>query len=326
MSRGFTSIAAALLLLNIFSAPIHAQVPEQSAPAPLGDVVDIGGRKLHLRCIGKGGPTVVTENGAGGFSIDWFLVQKQVSSFTRICSYDRAGYAWSDRGPTIDTVEQTMDDLHLLLHAASIPAPYILVGQSIGGLYIRAYQRRYPEEVVGLVLVDATPEEDLGYTVNGVDKTGITMTYAEMESVYAPYIKNPPPPRTLPDKVEEPRDRLPPELQTARLWAERNFLAHIDMPHSWITAESWKEEFAGLRRLRLAKPNVLGNLPLIVIARGRRTDPVLSKREAELATMSSAGSERIASESDHEIHLYQPEVVTRAIQDVKAMAEHKARQ
>jgi len=289
---------------------------EDSAPAPLGQMVDIGGRRLHLHCTGTGSPVVVVENGSSGFSIDWALVQEPVSKFTQICTYDRAGFAWSDHGPTINTVEETMDDLHLLLRTALIAPPYVLVGQSVGGLYVRAYQRRYPEEVAGLVLVDATPEDDAHYSVNGTDKLGIEMTYEEMQAAYAGYIKNPPPlPRPW-TEAPEPFDRLSPALKKARVWAINKWLAEIDQPHWWITSESWKEEFVALRRLRLARPYVLGDLPLVVLHRGRRSDPTLDKREAELAKMSRVGVEQVAAESDHQIHLYQPDLVTHAIRDL----------
>src|SRR5689334_23107309 len=136
---------------------------QDSAPPTLVRLVDIGVRRLHLHCTGSGSPTVLTESCSSSFSIEWALVQGQVDKFTRICSYDRAGFAWSDHGPAENTVEETMDDLHRLLRTAGISGPYVLVGHSIGGMYVRAYQRRYPDEVVGLVLVDATPEEDAEY-------------------------------------------------------------------------------------------------------------------------------------------------------------------
>jgi pimeloyl-ACP methyl ester carboxylesterase len=300
-------------------APSSASHPDWDvAPAPLGQLVDVGGRKLHLHCRGKGSPTVIVENGSSGFSIDWFFVQAKVERFTSICTYDRAGFAWSDHGPTMNTVEETMDDLSLLLRTVLIRPPYILVGQSIGGLYIRAFQRRHPEDVVGLVLVDATPEEDARYLVNGVDKAGIDMTYEEMKSVYAPLLLKPAVEPKLPDEVDEPLDKLPPNLQRARMWASRKFVREYipDNAHWWIAAESWKEEFVALRRLRLAHPYVLGNLPLIVLHRGRRSDPELDRREEELAKMSRIGVARIAPDSDHYIHLYQPELVSQAIRDV----------
>jgi pimeloyl-ACP methyl ester carboxylesterase len=310
-------------------APTNASHPEWDiAPAPLGRLVDLGGRKLHLHCTGSGSPTVIVENGSSGFSIDWFFVQAKTQRFTRICTYDRAGFAWSDLGPTMNTVEETMDDLSLVLRSASIRPPYILVGQSIGGLYIRAYQRRHSADVVGMVLVDATPEDDARYLVNGVDKAGIEMTYAEMKSVYAPLLMKPPGDVELPDAVDEPLDKLPPDLQRARMWASRKFVREYipDNAHWWIAAESWKQEFVALRHLRLAHPYVLGDLPLIVLHRGRRTTPDLDRREEELAKMSRTGVFRVAPDSDHYIHLYQPELVSQAIREVfDAAARRSAR-
>jgi hypothetical protein len=173
-----------------------------------------------------------------------------------------------------------------------------------------------------MVLVDATPEDDARYLVNGVDKAGIDMTYEEMKSVYAPLLTKQPSPPELPNAIDEPIDRLPPDLQRARMWASRKFVREYipDNAHWWITAESWKEEFVALRRLRLSEPHILGNLPLIVLHRGRRTTPDLDRREEELAKMSGIGVARVAAESDHYIHLYQPDLVTQAIHEVFAVA------
>ena len=131
-----TQVLSAFLLVS--AAVLKAQEP---VPPPLGELVDIGGRRLHIHCTGSGSPTVVTESGSSSFSIEWALVQNRVSAFTQICSYDRAGFAWSDRGPAENTVEETMDDLYLLLRAAHLQPPYVLVGHSLGGMYVRAYQR-----------------------------------------------------------------------------------------------------------------------------------------------------------------------------------------
>jgi len=296
-----------------------------AAPPPPGRLVDIGGRRLHIHCSGSGSPTVITESGSSSFSIEWALVQDRVSSFTRICSYDRAGFAWSDRGPAENTVEETMDDLHRLLRAAGVAPPYLLVGHSIGGMYVRAYQRRYPEQVVGLVLVDATPEEDLEYSYNGKSTPGVQLTYDQLAAAYAPYIKNPPPPLALPIAVDTPYNRLSPALQRAEVWAERLWRSRIDMPHSWISAESWRQEFVALLQLRRATPHALGDLPLIVLRRGRRTNDVLNQREADLVALSSRGKLVVATESDHEIQLYQPELVVQAIKDVLGSRPPRAR-
>lgn len=307
-----------LLCAALLAALPTALFAQDSAatPPPTGKLVDIGGRRLHIRCVGSGAPTVITESGSSSFSIEWALVQDKVAPLTRICSYDRAGFAWSDRGPEENTVEETMDDLHHLLRAAALPPPYVLVGHSIGGMYIQAYQRRYPDEVDGLILVDATPEEDLGYSWNGKDTPGIFLTYDQLASVYAPYLKNPPPPLALPTAVDTPYNKLPPALQRAEIWAERLWRSRVDMPHSWISAESWRQEFVALRKRRLATPHALGNLPLIVLRRGRRTTDVLNQREADLVALSSVGKLVVATESDHEIQLYQPDLVAQAIRDV----------
>ncbi len=98
------------------------------------------------------------------------------------------------------------------------------------------------------------------------------------------------------------------------------------MSHSWITAESWRQEFVALRQLRLATSHALGDLPLIVLRRGRRTNDVLNQREADLVALSSVGKLVIATESDHEIQLYQPDLVVQAIRDViEETLSHPAR-
>jgi pimeloyl-ACP methyl ester carboxylesterase len=296
-----------------------------AVPPPIGRLVDIGGRRLHLNCTGKGSPAVIVENGSSSFSIEWALVQPKVATFTRMCTYDRAGYAWSDRGPEDNTVEETMDDLHQLLRIADVPSPYVLVGHSIGGMYVRAYQRRYPADVVGLVLVDATPEEDLEYSSNGKSVAGVFLSWDQLAQAYAPFLKDPPPPRALPTSLDPPDDRLSPELRRDLLWAYRTWLSRIDMPHSWVTAESWREEFVALRSLRLASPHALGALPLIVLRRGLRTNDILNQREADLAALSTVGKLVVAPTSDHEIHLWEPDLVVTAIQDVVTAARGRVK-
>jgi pimeloyl-ACP methyl ester carboxylesterase len=122
-------------------------------------LVDIGGYRLHIHVTGKGDPTVVLIAGAGDFSFDWSLVQPGVARFTRVCSYDRAGSAWSDLGPTPRTMKQEAYELHLLLQKAGLRGPFILVGHSQGGLIARVYADQYPEEVAGMVLADSTHED-----------------------------------------------------------------------------------------------------------------------------------------------------------------------
>ena len=125
---------------------------------PPGTLVDVGGYRLHLHCVGEGSPTVIMEAGGGGNVLHWMLVQPAIAQSTRVCAYDRAGMGWSEPGPLPRTPQQIVAELHTLLSTASIPGPYILVGHSIGGKYARLYASQYPHDVVGLVLVDARHE------------------------------------------------------------------------------------------------------------------------------------------------------------------------
>src|SRR2546430_2574221 len=146
-----------LLLLGLSSQAIASAVDASHYPAP-GKLVDIGGYRLHIHCTGTGSPTVILDAGLGGTSLDWSKVQPAVARFTRVCSYDRAGYGWSDTGPGPRTSQQIVKELHLLLMHAQISGPYLLVGHSVGGLNMRLYAYRYPHEVAGMVLLDSTSE------------------------------------------------------------------------------------------------------------------------------------------------------------------------
>ncbi|HEY4832629.1 MAG TPA: alpha/beta hydrolase [Waddliaceae bacterium] len=130
---------------------------------PSGRLVDIGGYKLHLdvRGEGQGKITVVCDAGLGGTSLGWSLVQAEVSKFARICSYDRAGYAWSDPSSSKRTSINIANELHLLLEKAKVSGPYILVGHSFGGANMMVFADLYPEETIGVILVDSVHEDML---------------------------------------------------------------------------------------------------------------------------------------------------------------------
>ncbi|MEO6456808.1 MAG: alpha/beta hydrolase [Chloroflexia bacterium] len=118
-------------------------------------LVDIGGRRLYITCMGEGSPTVILEHGMATESGSWATVQQVVAQFTRVCAFDRAGRGTSDPAHTPRTSEDMVADLHALLANANVPGPYILVGNSLGGFNARIFAHKYPDEVVGLVLVDS---------------------------------------------------------------------------------------------------------------------------------------------------------------------------
>jgi len=122
----------------------------------LGSLYVVDGYKMHLYCTGQGSPTIVLDAGLGNDSLIWANVQPELSKTTRACSYDRAGFGWSDPQPGPRDAEHIADELHRLLRQAAITGPVVLMGHSIAGLYIRAYAARYPDSLSGLVFVDSS--------------------------------------------------------------------------------------------------------------------------------------------------------------------------
>src|ERR1700690_1093860 len=119
-----------------------------------GQLVNIGGRRINLHCMGAGSPTVVLMAGIFSWSVVWYKTQPVIAQKTRVCAFDRAGYGFSDPGPRPQILSDVVDDLHAALNAGPISGPYVLVGHSLGGIEARLYAQRWPNEVVGMVLVD----------------------------------------------------------------------------------------------------------------------------------------------------------------------------
>jgi len=278
-------------------------------PAPPGRLVDIGGRKLHLNCTGSGSPTVVLVAGGSAFAIDWTLVQAPLANSTRVCSYDRAGLGWSDDGPADETVEQTVGDLHALLQRAGEHGPYVLVGASIGGIFIRAYQRAFPSDVAALVFSNSANR--VGLAANGANGLLWSLSEDQIRSAF-PF---PPPPGPAPSREGDPFDRLPAELQAARLQFDVQLYEKIQR-QSPASMLSWRKEF--LREFDETESGTppLGALPVVVIS----SDPIradASRSRDGLAARRPLFSTNttlvVAKGSGHEIHLYQPDTVVDAI-------------
>ena len=154
----------ALLILLLAVGSIYEALGRRAAAnryPPRGQMVDIGGRRVHIDCRGTGAPTVILEAGLGtGGTIDWTLVHDRLAAFTRTCAYDRAGIMWSDPGNRPQHAATVAEDLHATLAAAGISGPLVLVGHSVGGPYVRTYAGRYGDQVAGLVMVDpSTPDQ-----------------------------------------------------------------------------------------------------------------------------------------------------------------------
>ena len=130
------------------------------SPAP-GQLVDIGGRRLHLHCAGSGSPTVILESGLGEPAAYWGWISTAVAHDTQVCAYDRAGRGWSDPAPVPQDGVAVAMDLHALLDGGHVNGPLVLVGHSTGAQYVRIFAGRYPERVAGMVLLDGQPAEAL---------------------------------------------------------------------------------------------------------------------------------------------------------------------
>ena len=124
-----------------------------------GQLVDVGGHRLHLRCTGSGTPTVLLEAGLGETGAYWEWISPAVARDTKVCVYDRAGRGWSDPVALPQDGVAVATDLHLLLDRAHVPGPFVLVGHSSGAQYVRIFAGRYPEQVAGMVLLDGQPAE-----------------------------------------------------------------------------------------------------------------------------------------------------------------------
>ena len=304
------------IAITLFAAilPVSEQPKAPQYYPPPGRLIQIGSRQLHLDCTGHGNPTVILVSGGDAYSIDWALVQPRIAQRTRVCSYDRAGLGWSDPGPADETVEQTVADLHALLTAAGEKRPYILVGASVGGSFIRAYQRAFPEDVAALVFSNSA--NHIGLNVKGKTSLIWDLTEEEIRSAYPL-----PPSNKGPEPTHEgkPFDRLPRELQSVRLWLDQRLWK------SWnpVTAKpemvlSWRKEFLReFDEVNGSTSPILGKLPVNVIS----SNPVLGRDECHshsnaaacLDFLSTNSVHITATGSGHEIHLYQPDTVVRAI-------------
>jgi pimeloyl-ACP methyl ester carboxylesterase len=134
---------------------VRESLDARAFPAP-GQLVDVGGYRLHLHCTGSGSPTVILEPGQGGVSSDFGWIAPAVAQDSTVCVYDRPGRGWSDAADGPQDGDQIAANLHTLLDRAHVPGPYVLAGHSFGGLYVQAFAAQYPEQVAGLVLLDST--------------------------------------------------------------------------------------------------------------------------------------------------------------------------
>jgi pimeloyl-ACP methyl ester carboxylesterase len=278
---------------------------------------------MHIHCTGSGLPTVVLEAGASSFSIDWSLVQPEIAKTNRVCSYDRGRLGWSDPRPE-DTAESILRDLRALLAASGEKGPYVLTGASMGGIYVRLFQLRYPAEVAGMVLVDPTHELRLFTTYEGKPVPIALLTAEQYRSV----LPNSPVkiPRRSP-QTGDPFTRLPEELYRMRVQLDQRTIdSYPDSVGPDVVArraEAERATLAELNRARTKTPHALHSLPLVILTRGFDTDKERIAAYDELAKLSTRSRHTVVQDAGHEIHLYRPAAVIEAIREVISLTRSR---
>lgn len=306
-------LLAAALLLAVIGATYEAAMAAGDAKRypPPGRLVDVGGRRLHLHCVGEGMPTVVLISGLGGSSLLWERVQSALAPATRVCAYDRAGIGWSDPSGVPPTPTAVASELRILLASAGRRPPYLLVGASVGGKYARMYVEQSPQEVHGLVLVDArhesvdaalTPEQQAA-ALAGAERDGRLYWLLGRLGVMRVFGAQ------LAAGTSPGAAALDPETATL-LMLHASRTKDIDA----MLAES-ATMTADDGRLRTARG--LGALPVVVLAADSSVQDAGWHAAQELqARLSSNSRLVVVPQSSHFIPLDQPQAVADAIADV----------
>jgi pimeloyl-ACP methyl ester carboxylesterase len=255
-------------------------------PMP-GQLIDVGGHRLHLRCTGAGTPTVVLEPGAGEMSSNLGWIAPAVARNTRVCVYDRAGRGWSEPASTAQDGAQIATDLHTLLQRGHVPGPYVLAGHSFGGLYVLTFAARYPDQVAGMVLVDSTapasaanpPTPSPGGADAAMSRVSALYSTAArlgLGRLYAQFASGSLPPRS--------REEVRASDATAS-----TLRSTID---EYIQATASTEQAAALRDF--------ADKPLIVLTAGSGHDAAWSTAQNRMASLSTNSVHRIIADATHE--------------------------
>jgi pimeloyl-ACP methyl ester carboxylesterase len=302
-------VIAVLALTSIGGGYETVRAAEDARAYPMpGQLIDVGGHRLHLHCTGSGSPTVVLEPGGGEMSSNLGWIAPAVARGTRVCVYDRAGRGWSEPADTAQDGRQIATDLHTLLQRGHVPGPYVLAGHSFGGLYVLTFAARYPDEVAGLVLVDSTapasaakpraasPGDGGSYDVMGrVSALVSTSARLGLGRLYGQFAFGSLPPR--------PREEVRANIATAC-----NLRSTID---EFVQATASVEQAASLAHF--------ADKPLVVLTAGIGSDATHSAAQNDLATLSTNSVHRVIGGATHEALIANEEdaaATTQAILDV----------
>lgn len=327
------AILVALLLAsgNIVLAQPHPapSVAEDKRLLPYvrpGQLADIGGRRINLRCLGDGEPTIVLMAGLSSWSVVWYKTQPGIAQRTRACAFDRAGYGFSDPAPEPENLSDVVDDLHAALEIADVPGPYVLVGHSLGGLEARVFAERWPQAVAGMVLLDTSSAGERLIEVNQpgydevVDSEGGTSRLLKCvvlaadgpldssDPDYAACAIGP-----LPDDTPSALRKVWPSFFSANYAAAKLSLLSSLYTHRYDSADHLNFEDKPLIVLSADLPWSLSEREMPFW--GPYAERWYAQHEA-LARLSSRGAHRVTEHSGHEIELDKPQAVIDAVDEV----------
>jgi pimeloyl-ACP methyl ester carboxylesterase len=273
-----------------------------AATPPPGHLVDIGGYRLHLWCTGDGAPAVILDTGLGGSTPDWGFVQPDVARFTRVCSYDRAGMGYSDPGPSPRTARRIASELAELLARSGIGGPVVLVGASIAGFDVRLFASDHPDRAAGLVLVDASHEDQAHEVPRMARLVPLLSTIGVL--------------RLLGISFGQRVESLAPSVrQFARATSFRAAGYQAAADEIIHIRESASEVRSSRRKL---------TIPVLVVTGGQGADENWRQLQRDQASLSERGCLVIAQQSGHVVSVDQPDVVVNAIRTVVETARgHK---
>jgi pimeloyl-ACP methyl ester carboxylesterase len=309
IGRGLVAVVGLIAVLALAGASYEAIAAAGDARRypPPGQLVDVGGYRLHIQCVGAGSPTVVLDAGLGGASLDWSLIQPELGRTTRVCAYDRAGMGWSDPGPQPRTPRQIADELHTLLTNAGVAGPYVLVGHSLGGKNVRLFALQYPDQVAGMVLVDARSEY-VDANTSPAEEQAFQQALAAQAILYR-VARNVGLVRLIGASLWG-GPAMPRAMRTEGMLL-RTSRQDVDAQ----TAEG--RERAADDALLQAAPS-LGDRAVIVLAAGQKVahDPIWLEAQRLQAALSTNGRLIVAEGSGHAIHWDQPALVIDAVRQV----------
>jgi pimeloyl-ACP methyl ester carboxylesterase len=323
IARTFIAWLSVALICTSCTADVEGARPSQTAekdgPGLLVHLHD--GRRINLRCAGKGSPTVVFEGGFAADSHAWDRVGPQVARLTRVCAYDRAGYGFSDMGPLPRDGAAVAKDLDVALRAARIDPPFILVGHSVGALYARIFADRRPRAVVGMVFVDPAPDhEDIRLAPVGGPGAGSLVGLRERPARCLAWAEE----GALPSQDPSLASCLEGSTSLAR--REDNWLTQISELDTLWGATSDEVVSGG---------SDYGVMPIVVLTAdgtfsGVPDPPRTSLNllwlhlHEQMAKLSARGSSRLIAHSSHMMIFDRPDAIIQAIQDVVTQARSRA--